>query len=245
MKRQVTKHHRRKQQTVAKGRSTPSESEARIEARQQVEKNYPVHSFNLVAEVAARIALGRGEITSDKALNIGRAAILLLDGTVAALAERTEQRDKFLKSAAEVEEFPDRLSWSAGKRFIMRTRTDNLKSSDQFKSMLKDLLLRVLKGQEESDAGGKLRRDGKRMEPSIEKNLTIFQQQWQVRAFKHSSDGLSETSAKKIPQTIQRQYQEVEMRYRQKGFNSWELRSLRDFADGWRRKKDQRRKKTS
>lgn len=165
MKRRVTKPHRKKQQTVVKEKSTPQESEARIKARQHVEKNYPTHDSVLVAEVAARLASGRRQITQDNALDLGREAIMLLDGVSKALAERAETRAKLLTSAKESEEFPEHLSWSAGKKFIMKT--DGRGSDEQFKSMVKDKM-RHDRLQEESSRLAKLHPGGEWVEPTIE-----------------------------------------------------------------------------
>jgi len=165
MKRRVTKPHRKKQQTVAKGKSKSPESEARIKARQDVEKNYPIHDSVLVAEVAARLASGRRQVTHDNALDLGREAIILLDGISKAVAERAETRAKFLTSANESEEFPKHLSWSAGKKFIMKT--DGRGSHEQFKSMVKDKMRRD-RLQEESSRLAKLHSGEPWKPPSIE-----------------------------------------------------------------------------
>lgn len=212
MKRRVTKPHRKKQQTVAKGKSTPPESEARIKARQHVEKNYPIHDSVLVAEVAARLASGRRQITQDNALDLGREAIILLDGVSKAVAERAENRAKLLTSANGSEEFPEHLSWSAGKKFIMKT--DGRGSDEQFKSMVKDKM-RHDRLQEEASRQAKLHPGGEWVEPTIEV----------------------------IPKTTQEEYKKVEMHYRKNGFNSWELRSLRNFLTSgvWEKTKDEKK----
>lgn len=188
MKRQATKPHQKKQQTVAKGKSTPPESEARIEARQHVEKNYPIHDSVLVAEIAARLASGRRQITQDNALDLGREAIILLDGVSKAVAERAENRDKLLTSANESEEFPEHMSWSAGKKFIMKT--DGRGSDEQFKSMVKDKM-RHDRLQEESYRLAKLHSGGPWEPPSIEAISKTTQEEYKKAEMHYRRNGFN------------------------------------------------------
>ena len=164
MKRRSSKPQRKKQRIVAKRKPAPPESELRIKARQHAEKSYPIDDFVLVAEIAARLASGRPKVTVDNALTLGREAIFLLDGVRKALEEQAERRARVLASANESEEFPEHLSWHAGKKFILGT--DNQASDDQFRSMVKDKMRRH-KFQAEADRLAKLHSGGEWAEPSI------------------------------------------------------------------------------
>lgn len=188
MKRRVTKPHRKKQQRAVQVKSAPAESEARSIARQHVDKNYPMHDSVLVAEVAARLASGRRQITQDNAVAIGREAILLMDGVAKALAERAESRVKLLTSASESEEFPQHLSWSAGKKFIMKT--DGQGSDEQFKSMVKDKM-RHDRLQEESFRLAKLHSGGPWQPPSIEVIPQTTQEEYKKAEMHYRRNGFN------------------------------------------------------